>query len=75
MTQTPIAEHLTYLRQVLEDKPPRNFVVIVAARMLLAAYPRNELPDWIEILANGNPDMLDSVIEAALADIHAEEPL
>lgn len=46
---------------------------IETANTLLLSYPRAELPDWVEALANGNPEMLESVVEVALEDIRAEE--
>lgn len=43
------------------------------AALLLELYPRDLLPDWIEILANGAPEHFEAVREIALADIAAGE--
>jgi len=43
--------------------------IIEHAKLIMASYPRQSLPDWVEIIANGDPDHIDDVIEIALDDI------
>jgi hypothetical protein len=58
-------------RRMLSDPP--SIVLIELAQNLINNYPREELPDWIEILANGNPDNILAVVEIARSDcIEAE---
>lgn len=47
--------------------------LIGEAQLLLELYPRDLLPDWVEILANGAADHFEAVREIALADIAAGE--
>jgi hypothetical protein len=65
----PIA--LSHLIAELDKSPPSDSI-IQSAQTFILLYPREELPDWVEILANGNPEMLQSVIAIAQADIRAE---
>ena len=62
---------LDYLKQCMQQMP--SPVLIIVARVLMDIKPRSALPDWVEILANGDPDRWQSVIEIALDDIAAEE--
>lgn len=62
---------IVYLREMLRHLPSPD--LIDEARTLIELYPRAELPDFVEILANGDPDHFDSVREIALADISFEE--
>lgn len=52
---------------------PKDPNLIGLARMVMNLFPRKDLPDWVSILANGNPESLPAVIETALAEIAAEE--
>ncbi len=58
-------------RRLKTEKP--NVVFIHIARLMVDAFGREDLPDWVEILVNGNPDLIDSVVSVALDDIRAEE--
>jgi hypothetical protein len=40
---------------------------------VLASTPRELLPDWVEILANGNLDAWESVLDVAREDLQADE--
>ncbi len=60
---------LSNLRARLFIPPSRS--IIEAARTFLILYPRSDLPDWVEILAHGNPDFLPAVYQAAIDDINA----
>jgi uncharacterized protein YjbI with pentapeptide repeats len=57
--------------RVLND--PKSPEFIEAAKVLIATIRRADISDWVEILANGNVDMFEAVIETALDDIRAEE--
>lgn len=46
--------------------------LIMDAKTIMTLYPREIIPDWVEILANGNPGMIESVVEVAKEDIAAE---
>ena len=46
--------------------------MLLAARYLVMTVTRDLLPDWVEILANGNMEHWESVRHVALADINAE---
>lgn len=58
-------------RRLKAEKP--NVVFIHIARMMMDAFGREDLPDWVEALANGDPDKVAEVVEVALEDIRAEE--
>ncbi len=60
------------LKRCLKVEKP-NVVFIHIARLMVDAFGREDLPDWVEILANGNPDLIESVCDVALDDIRAEE--
>jgi hypothetical protein len=62
---------LKNLKRRLKLKPPDVFILDVA-KLLMILYPREALPDWVEILANGNPEMIEAVIATALEDIQAD---
>ena len=49
-----------------------NIGAIEDAQRLLKRYARRELPDWVEALANGNPDCIASVYEVAREQVKAE---
>ena len=51
---------------------PLEMHMILLARGLLNLYAREDLPDWIVILANGNEEELESVRDVAVADIISE---
>jgi hypothetical protein len=63
---------LKRLEKRLREEPPSVLMLDVAA-ILMACFPRSELPDWVEALANGNYEAVTSVVEVALEDIQAEE--
>lgn len=58
-------------RRLKNEKP--NVAFIHVARLMVDAFGREDLPDFVEILANGNPDLIESVCDVALDDIRAEE--
>jgi hypothetical protein len=62
---------LAYLIYLMDrpDPPPE---IIRVARSVLTQYPRDELPDWVEIIANGNPQHLTDVIQLARDEIANE---
>jgi len=60
----------TLRKMVVEEQP--HPIMIDHARMMMVIWPREELPDWVEALANGNPEQLASVIEVVKADIQEE---
>ena len=43
--------------------------VIEEAKILLESYPRDLLPDWVEIVAKGNPNDMNELRDVALEDI------
>jgi hypothetical protein len=47
-------------------------VLILAARYLMNEFDRSLLPDWVEILANGNPDDMAGVMEVVRDELFAE---
>ena len=49
-----------------------NVGAIEDAQDILKRYARRELPDWVEALANGNPDCIASVYEVAREQVKAE---
>jgi hypothetical protein len=63
---------LLILRSWLDENPPPSEIVPLAAK-IFRSHSRSDIPDWVEILANGNPDHLPAVIETALADLREEE--
>jgi len=52
-----------------------NKSLILAANYLMMTVTRDLLPDWVEILANGNPNCWSDVIDVARADIAANKKL
>lgn len=56
--------------RIKTDPPSVSFLAI--ARVLMALFPRSELPDWVEILANGNDEYFEDVIEIALDDMEGD---
>lgn len=52
---------------------PEDATIIRTARVMLKNCPRHMLPDWVEILANGDVSELAAVIETALADLEQEQ--
>ncbi len=62
---------LKVLRTDLFERPSAS--LLLAARYLADLSPREYLPDWVAILANGNVDKWESVCDVARADIKAEE--
>jgi len=53
------------LKLILTEPGPE---IIQEARQLIETVPRDELPDWVEILANGNLSQIQAVIETARMD-------
>jgi hypothetical protein len=47
--------------------------VMDEAAVLLSVFPRSALPDWVEILANGNRNEAHTVIGIALRDMAEED--
>lgn len=64
---------LIFAKHMLNSKPDADLIRL--ANVLMRECERTDMPDWIEILANGNPDMLEAVFDAARADIRAEEAI
>lgn len=46
--------------------------IIGFAQEIIDFYGAERMPDWVNALANGNPDAIDAVIEVALADYREE---
>lgn len=66
-----LSEELKALGIALRHKPNPN--LILWAGMILDGHPREDVPDWVEALANGNAEAWNSVCEVALADLEAQE--
>jgi hypothetical protein len=67
-TQMPdISGDLNALEWAVKNKPNPN--LIIWAGEILAANPRENLPDWVECLANGNPEAWESVIAVTLEEM------
>jgi len=59
------------LKEDLYNRPSKS--LIYSARWIMATITnRSLIPDWVEALANGNPERWDAVIEVAREDIRAE---
>jgi hypothetical protein len=58
-----ISGDLNALEWALLNRPGPE--LINWAREILGANPRENLPDWVEALANGNPEAWESVVEVA----------
>ena len=71
MEKTFLEIQLELLKLQLEHNPRPS--LILSAQYLLEVHPRHMLPDWIEILANGNIMHFEAVVQTALADIAAEK--
>ena len=54
----------------MRDNPSRHILEIAYA--LVDIYGSENVPDYVNALANGNPDVLDDVIAVALADYQEE---
>jgi hypothetical protein len=50
----------------LNDHPSSKIIGI--ARLVLTWYDHKDLPDWVEILANGNTGLVESVVDTAITD-------
>jgi len=73
MTDLPYLNYrLECLRSRLNSSPPDPGIIDDAID-IMRTYSRVSLPDWVEIIANGNPDALASVVEVAKSDIEFEE--
>ncbi len=48
-------------------------VAIYAARYVLTEYDRDLVPDWVRVLAGGNPDNFEAVVDETLRWKKAEE--
>ncbi len=59
-----------FAARLINEPPSVSFLAI--ARVLMALFPRSELPDWVEILANGNDDYYEDVIEIAIDDMEGD---
>lgn len=66
-----LTDVLDFLKRWMTKAPTGG--IIEYAAFLMTVYPREVLPDWVEALANGNPDELEAVIEIALDDMNEEE--
>lgn len=67
-----------HLREILNDmessimKDEENVLLIPTARILYNICEREDLPDWIEILAMGNSEYMDKLLDIAREDIEYE---
>lgn len=59
-----------FAARLINEPPSVSFLAI--ARVIMALWPRSDLPDWIEILANGNDEYFEDVIEIALDDMEGD---
>lgn len=57
--------------EIKAENPSR--VALLAARYLLTKYDRELLPDWIALIAGGDLDVWDQVVEEARIEISIEE--
>jgi hypothetical protein len=64
-----LSDELAELESAVWKNPNPN--LITWAGMILADYPREDLPDWVECLANGNPEAWESVIAVTREEIEA----
>lgn len=63
-----LEEKLAILRKaVLAENPPP--ALKFAAMYFMAEYSREDLPDWVEALANGNLDLWSMVIEVVIDEM------
>lgn len=62
-----LKDYLDSMRNALIYTP--SPALIYAAKWAITEIDRKLLPDWIEALANGAPDMFDAVLEIVLADL------
>lgn len=59
-----------FAARLINEPPSVSFLAI--ARVIMALWPRSDLPDWIEILANGSDEYFEDVIEIALDDMEGD---
>lgn len=60
------------LSDAIEYSDPHP-VIVYAARCLLTEYDREQLPDWVEALANSNPALWEDAIDEVRRLKAAEE--
>lgn len=53
--------------------PDPHPTIIYAARYLVTEYDSNDIPDWVKLLAGGNPDNWDAVVDETRRWKAAEE--
>jgi hypothetical protein len=66
-----LLEHLTTLKRLILSNLSMQ-LIILHARLLMRLCDRSVLPDWVEILANGDPSSFEAVIDVARDDILEE---
>lgn len=65
-------EEIFEVKRLREDLLTRKSAsLIYAARWVMTLFNRDELPDFVEILANGNLECWESVMEVAVDDLKA----
>ena len=62
-----LKRHIEMLKKDLLERPSPS--LILAAGFVMEDGPREEIPDWVEALACGNPEHWESVMEVAKADM------
>lgn len=50
-----------------------RYLLISMASYILSSYDRNEIPDWVEALANANPMNFDAALDEIQTMIKVEE--
>jgi len=61
------------IRTYFGTPDPKVPLIKSLAELAMQKIDRSELPDWVEIIANGNPECWQAVIETAIADMEAED--
>jgi len=68
---TELEKILYLLRDALAHDP--HPVLIYAARYVLTEYDSSLVPDWVRVLAGGNPDNFEAVVDETIRWKKAEE--
>ena len=69
-------EYLHNWLEAMKDKltwRPIPVSLIQEAKTMMATYPREDLPDWVEALANGDPEHIEDTVDEVVRHMKAEE--
>lgn len=71
MTTPKLKKYLAILKNDVENHPSPS--LIFAARFIMTEFDRNDIPDWVAVLAGGNLDLWEDVLDLTKTEMELEE--